>query len=334
MSATDAGPPTGISYRDELVAVLLGTWMIGGLFVDGWAHSTDRPESFFTPWHAVLYSGFGAAVGWAVLVRRRTRDVPVSAAERLTLVGLGVFAFGGVADLAWHQLLGVEADIEALLSPSHLVLMVGGLLAMTGPARVAWSAPGDRPASLGAFLPPLLSVTLATAIVAFFWMYLSPFTMQAYRRTDPAGSGDFIELVHMRGIAAIVVTTAILVVPALLLAARWRLPFGSLAVLFTVPVFLLSGIEAFETVPLVPAGLVAGLAGDGLLRRGAGLRVVAAALPGVLWLAYFTLFELAFGIGWSVDLWLGAVVMAVLFGFALSLLVVPPGRRPVTAGSR
>jgi hypothetical protein len=42
----------------------LGSWLIGGLYLDGWAHiHVPALETFFTPWHAVLYSGYlaGAA---------------------------------------------------------------------------------------------------------------------------------------------------------------------------------------------------------------------------------------------------------------------------------
>src|SRR5438105_14992862 len=49
------------SARLDWVTVALSTWFIGGVFVDGWAHNhIPQLESFFTPWHAVLYSGFAA----------------------------------------------------------------------------------------------------------------------------------------------------------------------------------------------------------------------------------------------------------------------------------
>lgn len=57
-------PP--LSQRDQLLAALFGLWMIVGLFIDGWAHDNQKPESFFTPWHGVLYSGFTVAAVFAV----------------------------------------------------------------------------------------------------------------------------------------------------------------------------------------------------------------------------------------------------------------------------
>jgi len=54
-----------VARRDDVVTIGLGAWLIVGLFVDGWAHNT-RPllETFFTPWHAVFYSGFAAVTAW------------------------------------------------------------------------------------------------------------------------------------------------------------------------------------------------------------------------------------------------------------------------------
>ena len=61
-----------LDRRDQTLAALFGLWMIVGLFLDGWAHDNQKPESFFTPWHGVLYSGFTAAALFAV--HRALRD--------------------------------------------------------------------------------------------------------------------------------------------------------------------------------------------------------------------------------------------------------------------
>jgi hypothetical protein len=54
------------SYGEHLVTVAVATWLMIGLFVDGWAHNNldTSLESFFTPWHALFYSGFAACAGW------------------------------------------------------------------------------------------------------------------------------------------------------------------------------------------------------------------------------------------------------------------------------
>ena len=64
---TTDGRPQGGPYFDWII-VALSAWWLGGLYLDGWAHRhVPALETFFTPWHAVLYSGF-AACALALLV--------------------------------------------------------------------------------------------------------------------------------------------------------------------------------------------------------------------------------------------------------------------------
>jgi hypothetical protein len=57
------------------IAAVLGVVLVGGVYADGWAHlNIGGLETFFTPWHAVLYGGFGLLVAWlAGMVLRRRR---------------------------------------------------------------------------------------------------------------------------------------------------------------------------------------------------------------------------------------------------------------------
>ena len=49
--------PAG-SHRFDWAMAGLSTWLIAGLYLDGWAHSHGKVDDvFFTPWHAFLYSG-------------------------------------------------------------------------------------------------------------------------------------------------------------------------------------------------------------------------------------------------------------------------------------
>ena len=60
--AVEAPPVRVRRRRDERAVAFFGTWMLFGLFLDGWAHQAEKPETFFSPWHGILYSGFVAAV--------------------------------------------------------------------------------------------------------------------------------------------------------------------------------------------------------------------------------------------------------------------------------
>src|SRR6266508_3553037 len=161
--AVKAGTPaaTGASRPAHLVTVALSAWLIGGLFLDGWAHNT-RPqlETFFTPWHAMFYSGYVAAaawMGWSVWSRHHAgtawRDA-VPAGYGPAVAGLALFAVSGLGDMAWHLAFGIEQDVAALLSPTHLGLFTGGFLVVTAPLRSVWADPSlGRRAGLGALLP-------------------------------------------------------------------------------------------------------------------------------------------------------------------------------------
>ena len=344
-----------LTPQQELITVLLGLWLMIGLFVDGWAHANRAGlETFFTPWHALFYSGFGATAGWIAwrvvkeqeAGRRGRAAVPLG--YGLGLVGVVLFALGGAGDMLWHIALGVEQSIDALFSPTHLLLFLGILAILSSPLRAAWSDAEDDPRpSLGRFLPVLLSATLTTALVAFMFMYFSAFTgnpaSQGWARwaASQPGDGSFATLALQDGIARIMATNLILLAPVLLLVRRWRLPFGSVTLLWTTVAVLTSAITEFDFAEQILAAVLGGLAVDALLRR---LRVtphrpqalwfLGAVAPLPLWSAYFAVTALTGGIGWSVELWTGAIIWAGLLGAALAVLCRPPAIPQVTPAGR
>lgn len=276
----DRRPLTG---KEQGAAVLFGLWMILGLFLDGWAHDNSKPETFFTPWHGVLYSGFLGAGAFALGIAVRSHDgrrpwrATLPAGHGLTLAALGAFAVGAVGDLIWHEAFGIEVGLEALLSPTHLALLAAGLVALSAPVRATWMVDGPAPRDLRSFLPTVLAMALLVALVGFFLLYLSPFL------NDAAGSRfvrvpgvphdhpsrDVGELQQLLGVASILMTTVLLVVPVSLLLRRWRPPAGTLTVLVGVVVLLFVGLNEFSQWPLAVTGIVAGAAGDAVVRRSA-----------------------------------------------------------------
>ena len=120
-------------------------------------------------------------------------------------------------------------------------------------------------------------------------------------------------------------------VGALLTVRRWgwRLPRGSLTLVFTLNAGLMGCMR--DQPGLIPVALLAGLAADGLLRqlrpsvsRVRALRRFAAGVP-LLWSSvYFLALHLLHGIWWSVHVWAGVIVLAGLVGWLVSYLVVPP----------
>jgi hypothetical protein len=343
-SGRAARPRAG--FGDDLAVALLATWVVGGLFLDGWAH-VNRPglETFFTPWHGVFYSGFVAATAvTARLVRRHQRGrfdpARVPAGHGLGLVGIGLFILGGVADAAWHTVFGVEVGVAALLSPSHLLLLTGGLLMLTSPVRSAWSSP-DLPAAAppAALLPALWATALTTAVVLFFLQYLSAFVSRAPSVPDAPGGARL--LTTSMGVGGVLVTNLVLLAPVLLLARRWRLPFGTVTLVATTAALAVTALRELELGALVLAMLAGGLAADLLVARlrpapdrPGAFRAVAVVVPLLLWGAWLVAWALAYGVGWRPELWAGVVAMAMLSGLGLSVLVLPPAVPAGTWGDR
>ena len=278
---TDPGPLTTIAEAaspdaaaiggpgfDWLMAAL-GAWLIGGLYLDGWAHiHVPALETFFTPWHAVLYSGYIAgAVALALTLRRnRRRGLPRSralpAGYGLSLVGAFVFFFGGVADMLWHVVFGIEDGIEGLISPSHLVLAFGGGLMVTGPLRagLAHPAPAERPWL--ARMPMVVSLTVFLSLVTFFTEYASPYATTWVTERHRAGG----EVRLSAGLSGFLVQPAVLMGLLLFVLRRQALPVGSLTVLLSVNVALMTIIhdKYLDTgpYPLIGSAVLAGAIGD------------------------------------------------------------------------
>src|SRR5438045_4043398 len=117
----------------------LGAWLLAGIYLDGWAHNHIHVETFFTPWHAVLYSGFLANAIYFALVMLRGRRTGNSwrgaVPSGYSFAALGVLLFGisGIGDLIWHSIFGIEVSVSAGFSPPHLGIMVGTGLIVSGP---------------------------------------------------------------------------------------------------------------------------------------------------------------------------------------------------------
>lgn len=332
---TPADTPTDqlrVSWRVDAVTMLLGTWLLVGLVVDGWAHTNLQGlETFFTPWHAVFYSGFVATAAWVLATAARTRRPERSglaafpAGYGLAVVGVVVFAVGGAGDMTWHSLFGIEQDLEALFSPTHLLLFVGMALILSTPLRAAWGDPAE-PAAPGyrRFLPVLVSATLVTVLVAFAFLYWAAFI-------QTVGVVSYDDSMLLDEVASVQATNLILLAPVLLLLRRWRPPFGTAATIYGAVGVLLGAVDAYHLPVMVAAAVVAGLAVDGVLRllgpsaaRPGRFWTAGAVVPLVTWSVYFAAVAVRFGVGWSAELWTGTISWACLLGLALSLLMLPP----------
>jgi hypothetical protein len=334
MGATIREAPQS-STRFDWIMVLLSAWWVGGSFLDGWAHNhLDRLETFFTPWHAVLYSGF-LAVALFLLVTAVMNRVQGHAWTQvmphgygLSLLGIGIFAAGGVLDMLWHLLFGIEQSIAALLSPTHLVLLVGGVLTVSGPLRAAWQRPtASQQQTLFDRLPTILSLAYILASIIFFTQYANPIIHpQANRLGIPVESrNDSIAW----GVVSILFQTAALMGVALFALRRWQLPIGTFTILYGLNSTLAITQGNLSLLPVVAVvSLLAGLLVDLLytvlkptVERKEALHLFAFLAPIVIQTTYFLTLLATSGVVWEVNLWMGSIILSGMVGLLLSFLL-------------
>ncbi|MEW1846018.1 hypothetical protein AB0392_49390 [Nonomuraea angiospora] len=348
----DAGQPRGwVTPRTDLVTALLGIWFGVGLMIDAWAHGNlAKLETFFTPWHAVFYSGFVVVSGW--ISRQVWRNVragrqglaAVPIGYLAGLVAIPAFAAFGFADMTWHTVLGIETTIDIFFSPSHLGLVVTMMLIISTPLRSAWNAPdvGARP-SLGRLLPALLGLAFATTLVSLFLTYgdalhyrpqaiVQAFSMAQNSGAPPRGAGPVAVGPGAERVAvAMVVTNVVMLAPVLFLVRRWLLPFGSVTVMYAVIALMPGAQTGFRNLPILLSFVLAGFVSDLLIRRLRPSGERRAAYWAFAGLSAFATWSLYIGVASATggglpavpELWTGAPIVAGLIGLALGALFLP-----------
>ena len=323
----------------DWLMVMLSLVFVGGLFLDGWAHNHGKvDQSFFTPWHAFFYGGFFltavALVGVVLLNWLRGFSVAAAIPDgyRSSVAGVFVFAAGGVGDLVWHTTFGIEEGIEALFSPTHLLLGIGLVLIVTGPLSAGWMT-GGRNGRWRTVAPALLSTGLLTSILTFFMLVSHPVTQMIAGSSQRHFNNDVGVVAGMLGL---LVTSGQMIGIVLLLLRRWHLPPGSLTLIWGLNIAAMTIIDYKVPHQLWLGGgmLVGAIFSDLLLfwlhpsvGRPVRLRLFAIAGPMLLIGGFFAAMMLSEGTSWSIHLWSGSIVLAGILGLLLSYLVAPPALR-------
>ena len=317
--------PTPLTRSEVQTFVIFSTWIIAGLFLDGWSHQVRKPETFFTPWHGLMYSGFFAALVFGAWQdsRARARGETASGMDRLVTIGGLLFVAGAVGDGIWHTLLGIEVNTEALLSPTHLTLATGGLLLTSTPARVAWrtrhTADGARPVASWAVVQ---SVTATVAVFAFFTQFASAFRVDRIYDVALKGMGPLAEAHVIRGVTAILLTNAILLGAITFLSSRWTLPRGACTFVLGAVAIATNGLTGFDHPLVVLAAIAGGLAADAALALDRA-PLVAIVTPLVMWSAWTVIVAATAPFEWSPNVWGGTIFLATLSGVGLQVLSYP-----------
>ena len=191
------------SVRYDAVMATALTLMVASFFSDLWAHSHGRVETFFTVWHLALYTSAGVvflilAVTWARERRAgATWRAALPAGYGMSFVGSIAFLIGGFLDMLWHFAFGIEANVSALFSPTHILLFTSGVLMVSGPLRAAW-ARGDGPETpWPERLPMVVSIALVLSVLTAMTQFIDPIVDPFAEMTDPSNA-TYAEVDTMR----------------------------------------------------------------------------------------------------------------------------------------
>ncbi|HXH27106.1 MAG TPA: hypothetical protein VNG90_04360 [Candidatus Acidoferrum sp.] len=312
------------------VAALLGLLLVVGAYTDGWAHHhLAHLETFFTPWHAVLYGSFALNglfyAGTAFLSYRKSRIVSKALLPHgyfLSLIGVVIFTVGGVTDMIWHILFGIEANIDALYSPTHLVLAGGAFLIVTGPLRAAFYGVSQNNTLLQK-LPMVVSLAMTLSILTFMTQLSHPLVNVYGGSHLYTTDARAFEDEHARGIESIMLQSAIVVGLLFYVLKRVALPAGSFVVIFTLNTTLLAFLE--DHYLFIPMAIVAGFAIDVLyhllrpsVSRLGRMRWFGLLLPVIFYSFYFAVVLATQGTHWTIHMVTGCIVLAGISGFLLS----------------
>lgn len=326
--------------RFALAATALSAWFVAGMYLDGWAHNNIDGlfETFLTPWHGVLYSGYFAVaiLHFAALtfnVRRGyalTHGLPRGYWP--SIVGIMLFGFGGGFDMFWHTTFGFEENVEAVLSPAHLLLAAGAFLFIAGPLRAAWVRPATpaRP-SWRQWFPAAASLFFLLSLFTFFIQYVHLLTSPSVLVERPFGDQFFRDV---WGVAGVLLPAALSAGVILFAMRRWDLPVGSLVFVLgsnTVLMFILRYVDSGAYPQLLVAGLAASVVVEGLrlwlkpaAERPTALRLFAFLMPALYFGALFLSLLMTDGMWWAIHMWAGVPVLAGVAGLFLSYLAFPP----------
>ena len=334
---TDGSPPAPIAS----LATPLNLWVITGCCVistvglsgDIGRHlrsGTSITGDFWASWHLVLYAGVTGLAGWLGRLALVHGPKPMRATFGPTVVGVFVLGAGGMGDWAWHSAFGIEVDIPALLSPPHLLLLLGLVLVVLGPVAALWRSPATTLSWSDTGVLSLCTMC-AIVIVSLFTGYLSVFSSDVVVNgyANPMVGTRLISTEVIHGVATLLWSSLVLTVPWLVLRLRWRLRPGLIAVTFAV----LAGASATAVQgvasEIVTAALVGGVVIDVALTvvtRGWGtdrsLLATAVAVPTVLWTFMFVALVNSGRLVWGATLWVGSIELCTFLTLSVGGVLV------------
>ena len=164
-----------------LIFASIGSIMqISGGNWDITSHLLLTPESFFTPSHALLYTGIGilslsSIIGGILMLKyRELKKSGLALSFKLLIIGSIISIISGPSDFIWHQTFGVDG----FLSPTHLMLITGMLintLAVTiGLVRLNTFVKSGIFSQLGRIFAVISLIALWLILISYVYMFALP----------------------------------------------------------------------------------------------------------------------------------------------------------------
>jgi len=327
----------------DLAIGVIGLWLATGFLWDSWAHLHVPVETFFTPYHGIFYAAMvvGAAILVVAALGNRKRGYRgwnlLPKAYQTALIGVPIFFIGGVGDLIWHTIFGIEDRVDAVTSPTHLIIGIGVLTVMSGPIRSSLEA-RDELRTLWSQLPLLFSLATWIEFVHLGTAYaFDPSAAMIYAPPNAVlYSPDYFTNTTLllyktaSGVAVIILESLIVMMFAIWLASRFRLRPGAMTIFFLFGNCIIAAALTNDTpmlVTYVVMSLAAGITGDAIIARARGAPLHAGALhafgfivPVVYYGAYFVVTFATGGVWFDPPLLGGSLVWAGVCGLGLSFL--------------
>lgn len=144
------------------------------------SHLLLTPESFFTPSHALLYTGIGilslsSIIGGILMLKyRELKKSGLALSFKLLIIGSIISIISGPSDFIWHQTFGVDG----FLSPTHLMLITGMLIntlaVAIGLIRLNTFVKSGIFSQLGRIFTVIALVALWLIMITYVYMFALP----------------------------------------------------------------------------------------------------------------------------------------------------------------
>ncbi|NDB88322.1 MAG: hypothetical protein EB164_05275, partial [Thaumarchaeota archaeon] len=254
------------------LVVSIGIIMVtGGGSWDISNHILNKPETFFAPPHAILYSGVGIAlIGFIMLFvawKKSGKPEQFHRGIKIATIGMISLLSAGPIDFTWHSRFG----LDGLLSPPHLILIAGMGLTSIGALVITKSlyTKNDKPNKVAIMLS---LVPVWFSITGLFYSFSLPFSKTDYFdfNPNPIFAAGFASLAYPFLISTILTSAS--------LFAKNKFGIASVVGALYLGIMTLSAIipnhMLIPTIPFYVANLIPIILGDFVLSRVKGTKGV------------------------------------------------------------